>query len=85
MKQLLTAEVEGYDLTILVEVNNENFCFPTYFINNDEVNLNTIKPIFLKIFEVLLTEYCEPRNFKIYEAGVIDLRKKPKPTECLAK
>jgi hypothetical protein len=78
MKQLLTAEVEGSKITILVEVNNENYCFPTYFINGDEVNLDTIKPIYQSIFKVVLTDYTEARNYTIYNHGTIDLRE-PKP------
>jgi hypothetical protein len=78
MKKLLTAEVEGYKLTILVKVNNENFCFPTYFINGDEVNLETIKPIFRKVFDVIVADYCEARNYTIYNHGSIDLRKQAK-------
>jgi hypothetical protein len=75
MKQLLTAEVEGFKLTILAEVNNENYCFPTYFINGDEVNIETIRPIYRSVFEVVLTDYTEARDYTIYNHNTIDLRK----------
>jgi hypothetical protein len=59
MKTLIQATINGHNLNILCEVNKENICFPTYFIDGMEIlDLDMIKPIFKAIFEALLNDFC---------------------------
>ena len=69
MKNLITAEIEGSKLTLLIEVNNEGFAFPTYFINGDEIGgLDNLKPIFKAAFTMLVAITCKARGLKLYRA-----------------
>jgi len=67
MKTILLATVETTSLQLLIEVQENNRAFASYFLNGIEVTeWGKIKPIYQDVFKALFRDYCEKNKLLLW-------------------